>query len=119
VILRDIREPAHPERIGEPVTGPPSRIYDPAFRPDGASLAAAVTDGTAWLWDTSDPHHVTRSAVLGPFEGPTFTVAISPDGSLLAGSGGDQRIHLWPLDEGAAVDEWTTHVPDEPYTPPC
>ena len=141
VLLWDVHDPAHPERLGEPITGPPSRIYDLAFGPsgssgsDGTTLAAAVTDGTAWLWDTSDAHagrDAIRSAVLGPFDGPAFTVAISPDGSLLAGSGADQQIHLWPTDEGATIedicarvgdpmtrDEWATHVPDEPYDPPC
>lgn len=132
VILWDVDDPAHPVRIGDPITGPPSRVYDLSFAPDGASLAAAVTDGTIWVWDTGEMLQPARSAVLGPFEGPAFTVAVSPDGSLLAGSGADQEIHLWPTDEALAIDgicarvgdpmtgdEWTTHVPDQPFEPPC
>jgi WD40 repeat protein/transcriptional regulator with XRE-family HTH domain len=132
VILWDVTEPAEPRRIGEPITGPPSRIYDLAFGPDGTRLIGAVIDGSAWVWDTGDLRSPERWAVLGPFDGPAFTVAVDPEGSLLAASGGDQQIHLWPTDEAATTggvcarvgepmteDEWLTHVPDEPFNPPC
>src|SRR5690606_7889844 len=132
VLVWDIRDPAHPERIGEPITGPPSRIYDLAFDPRGEQLLAAVIDGTAWLWDTRDLTDVSRTAVLGPFDGPTFAVAVSPDGSVLSAGGGDQQIHLWSRDEEAVIDglcarvgdpmtrdEWATHVPDEPFERIC
>lgn len=132
VILWDVSDPADPGRIGDPITGPPSRIYDLAFAPDGTSLAAAVVNGTTWVWDTSDLRDPVRTAVLGPFDGPAFTVALSPDGSTLAAGGSDQQIHLWPTDEAATTasvcarlgdplteDEWSTHMPDEPYEPVC
>lgn len=132
VILWDLRDPSAPERIGDPITGPPSRIYDLAFSPGGELLVGAVVDGTAWVWDAGDLRAPRRTAVLGPFDGPAFTVAVSPDGATVAASGADRQIHLWPTDEAAVVaatcsrlgdplteDEWTTHMPDEPFEPPC
>jgi WD40 repeat protein len=132
VILWDVSDPADPERIGEPITGPPSRVYDLSFGPGGTTLAAAITDGTTWVWDTHDLPGAVRSAVFGPFDGPSFAVAVSPDGALYAGSGADQQIHLWSSDEQATIDgvcarvgdpltaeEWSRYVPDEPYEPPC
>lgn len=132
VILWDVGDPASPSRIGDPITGPPSRIYNLAFSSDGSALIGAVIDGTAWVWDTSDLESPRRTAVLGPYDGPTFTVAVSPDGSLVAASGADQQVHLYPTDEDAVIadvcsrlgdplteDEWLTHMPDEPFEPPC
>jgi WD40 repeat protein len=132
VLLWDVSDPAAPERIGDPITGPPSRIFDLAFGPGGTTLAAAITDGTIWAWDTPEDRDPVRSAVFGPFDGPDFAVAVSPDGSLVAGSGADQTIHLWPSAEQATIeaicaqvgdpmtaDEWARYVPDERYRPPC
>ncbi|HEY7068855.1 MAG TPA: helix-turn-helix domain-containing protein [Acidimicrobiales bacterium] len=132
VLLWDVTDPGDPERIGEPITGPPSRIFDLAFGPGGTTLAAAVTDGTIWVWDTPDLRDPVRAAVFGPFEGPDFAVAVSPDGSLVAGSGADQTIHLWPSATEATIDaicarvgdpmtadEWARYVPDEPFRPLC
>jgi WD40 repeat protein len=132
VILWDVSDPADPEHIGEPITGPPSRVYDLSFGPGATALAAAVTDGTTWVWDTHHLPGAVRSAVFGPFDGPSFAVAVSPDGALYAGSGADQQIHLWSSDEQATIDgvcarvgdpltaeEWSRYVPDEPYESPC
>lgn len=132
VILWDVAHPTAPRRIGDPIAGPPSRIYDLAFAPDGMTLVGAVIDGTAWVWDTSDLRAPARAAVLGPFDGPTFTVAVSPDGSTIAASGADRQVHLWPTDEAAVIadvcsrfgeplteDEWAAHMPDERFEPPC
>jgi WD40 repeat protein len=132
VILWDVSDPADPERIGDPITGPPSRVYDLSFGSGGTTLAAAVTDGTDWVWDMADPRDPVRSAVFGPFAGPSFAVAVSAEGALSAGSGADQQIHLWPSDARATIDAvcarigdtltadaWSRYVPDEPYDPPC
>ena len=44
-------DPAHPVRIGTPLTRPTSYVWALAFSPDGTTLAAGVTDGTVWTWN--------------------------------------------------------------------
>ena len=138
VQLWDVRDPAAPRRIGEPLTGPVSRVYALDFAPDGGLLAAAVTDGTAWVWDVSglesdgDRSTVTRHAVLGPVEGPLYTIAFAADGGTLVAAGGGSRLHTWPLDTAAltasvceavgdplTADEWAIYLPERTFEPPC
>ncbi|MGW0509268.1 nSTAND1 domain-containing NTPase [Streptomyces olivaceoviridis] len=92
VRLWNTRDVSHPTLVGRPLRG--SVV---ALSADGTLLAAEDdADGRLRLWDTSDPRH---PAGLATFELPGDTVgntvALSPDGRLLAAGG--QRVYLWDL----------------------
>lgn len=90
--LWDIRDVTHPRRVGRPLRG--SVV---ALSADGSLLAAEDdTDGRIRLWDTSDPRHPADLTTFG-IPGDTIgdTVALSPDGRLLAAGG--QRVYLWDM----------------------
>jgi WD40 repeat protein len=74
-----------------------------ALSADKKVLAAAYADGTALLWDVSDPSHPRR---LGSLPRPSaatalFSVAMSPFGPVVAVGGGGQRadgvVELWSI----------------------
>ncbi len=132
VVLWDLDDPAAPERLGEPVAGPTGRVYDLAFDADGGRLAGAVVDGRTWVWDVADPTEVTRVAVLGTGTSPMYTVAFHPERDLLVASGADGLVRRWELDTAQAAEaicarvgeviteeEWSLHLPERPYDPPC
>ena len=67
---------------------------NPAFSPDGKTLAAGTQSGTIRLWDA------TSRRPLSPLRGHTFGVsdiAFSPDGRMLASAGGDGALRLWDM----------------------
>ena len=51
---------AEPVRLARPLSGPASTMYSIVFSPDSATLAAASTGGTVWLWHVADPARATR-----------------------------------------------------------
>ena len=55
VILWDVRDPARPQRIGQPLTGHTDSVSSVAFAPDGHTLATGSGDHTVILWDVRDP----------------------------------------------------------------
>jgi WD40 repeat protein len=132
VILWNISTPTAPQQIGEPITGPVARVYDLSFDKQGNRLAAAVIDGTTWVWDTRDLRSPERIAVLGPADGAMYTTLFTPDGDALVGSGGDGQIRVWDMDVEAVIrhvcatagdpitkKEWHVYLRTTPYTPPC
>ena len=67
-------------------------VLSAAFSPDGARLAAGLSDGTARQWDVATGREIAR------FEGHeccVTSVAYSPDGSLLATSSKDATAKVW------------------------
>ena len=80
VWLWHLTDPAHPTRLGQPLTGPMNSAFSVAFSPDGKTLAAGRGDGTVRRWNLTDPAHPT---LIGqPLTGPTgvvASVAFSPD----------------------------------------
>ncbi|MFF4565544.1 hypothetical protein [Streptomyces sp. NPDC001435] len=90
--LWDIRDVTHPRRVGRALRG--SVV---ALSADGSLLAAEDdTDGRIRLWDTSDPSHPADLTTFGlPGDMIGNTIALSPDGRLLAAGG--QRVYLWDM----------------------
>jgi len=109
-----------------------------AFAPDGHTLATAGFDGTAILWDVTDPAAPRRLG--GPLTGHTDSVsavAFAPDGHTLATAGFDGTAILWDVTglqwlrahameracsiTGGGLDrsEWTRYVPGLDYVDVC
>ena len=73
-----------------------------AFSPDGNTLATGSFDGTAILWDLSDPTQPRRlGQPLTGHTGSVVAVAFSPDGDVLATGGVDDAAILWDLSNRA------------------
>ena len=95
-------------------------VYCVAFSPDGSSLASGNVDGTVKLWDVATQ---TRTATLthsdtdlynppatvgGTRSWSIYSVAFSPDSSILASGNGDGTIGLWDV----ATQQGTATLPD-------
>ena len=87
VWLWNLTNPAHPTRLGQPLTGPASLVYSVAFSPDGKTLAAGSYDGIIRLWNLPPNVLLTSQAILS-------SVAFSPDRKIVAAGSGDQ-VWLW------------------------
>ena len=68
-------------------------VHHVAFAPDGETLASASADGTVKLWD------VGTGQLLTTLTDNAWSIAFSPDGSLLA-TGGESTINLWGVQAG-------------------
>jgi WD40 repeat protein len=69
-----------------------------AFSPDGRTLAASDNFGNVWLWDTTDPDHLTQLGQplsAAPKNSFYASVAFSPDGRTLAAGDDGGNITLW------------------------
>jgi dipeptidyl aminopeptidase/acylaminoacyl peptidase len=85
---------------------------DFSFTPDSTRLLAGG-HGRVTIWDLAT-RKVTRSIRLSD-EG-NYSVAISPDGKMLAASGADERIRLVDLESGRTILEFEI---EEKGTVPC
>ena len=107
--LWDVQDPAHPVRLSSvPVVAsvpPHSGQFVPvAFSPDGRTVATGNGDGRFRLWDVADPRHPVLDVVLAVNRQAVHSVAVSPDGHILAtasattsnGPGGG-RVRLWDI----------------------
>ncbi len=81
-----------------------------AYSPDGRVVAAAYSDGTAGLLDAT-----TLEPLGAPFRvtamGYGETVAVSPNGELLATGGDDGTVRLWSIADPARPQALST-IPD-------
>jgi WD40 repeat protein/tRNA A-37 threonylcarbamoyl transferase component Bud32 len=95
-----------------PPTAPPSEehrveVAAVAYSPDGATLAAACSDGVIRLWDVSsgDLRHTLSGHVGG-----VSRLAFAPDGRTLASVGDDNALILWHLGTGQQLFTLATNA---------
>ena len=109
VWLWNLADPAHPARIGRPLTGPAGFVRSLAFSPDGKTLDAACeasvvggSNGKVWRWNLTDPARPARlGQPLTEPAGDSEPVAFSPDGQILAAVSADRKVWLWNLADPA------------------
>ena len=130
VTLWDCASPATQALI-ESLIGPGGHVMALRFSRSGDRLAAGLTDGNVWIWNTESIDAVTVHARV-PFRGNgVYALAFSSDDRHLFGAGPHHRICHWILDESLAVaaiksavgdaitaEEWSTLVPALPYARP-
>ena len=84
-------------------------VYSVVFSPDGAKLASASADGTAKIWRLSDSsvlYTLTGHSIFNPTNedenvyNSVWSVDISPDGTMLATTGADDKIRIWHMVDG-------------------
>jgi Novel STAND NTPase 1/WD domain, G-beta repeat len=143
VQLWNTADPNHPMPDGSPISGHSGTIDEMAFSADGRTLATASWDGSVRLWNVADPTRPTSLAVMGrePSMIVFASVAISPDGQLLAATGVGlvksvgAETWLWKIDpDKAAADvcaasrsfgppitqvQWRQYFSGQAYRPPC
>jgi WD40 repeat protein len=102
-----------------------------AFNRSGSRLAAGLTDGNVWIWNTENIDDALVHARVPTRGGGAYAVVFSPDGRHLFGAGPQHRINRWILDGADAktairtaaggpitAEEWSTLIPTLPYAPP-
>lgn len=60
--LLGLADPAHPTRLGPPLTGPADFVDSMAFSPDGRTLAAGSYDDKVWLWNRDVDDAIQRTS---------------------------------------------------------
>jgi WD40 repeat protein/transcriptional regulator with XRE-family HTH domain len=98
VRLWDMADPAHPQPVGEGITGADDTLYSVAFSPDGTLLAAVSNDKSLRLWDVSDPA-APRPAATVTAAASLHSVAFRPNGRLLASGGADGSVSLLDISD--------------------
>jgi WD domain, G-beta repeat len=137
VRLWDVRDPAHPKRLGQPLTGYRDAVTAVAFSPDARTLATASDDKTVTLWDVGNPIPARLGIPLNDHDQAVVALAFSPAGFILATASEDQTVMLWDLSQLSALrihaveracaltggglnrDEWSSHISGLPYESTC
>ena len=121
------------EPLGPPLTGHSAQVWSLDFLPggDGRYLVSGGADGTVLVWDLVEREPV-GPPLLGAVE--METMAVSPDGSLLALGALDTSglVQLWNLDlapwearactianRNLTQDEWHQYLGETPFAKTC
>jgi WD40 repeat protein len=92
-----LRSPGSGEILQTFVEQHTSAILSLAFSTDGLRLVSGSGDETTRIWDVDSRK---LSASYSPNIGPIFTVAFSPDSSLIAFGNWNQPLQLWSTETG-------------------
>ncbi|WP_147437667.1 WD40 repeat domain-containing protein [Streptomyces radicis] len=103
VRLLDMTDPAAPGVVATLRGRPESGVIDVAFSADGGLLAALHGDGELALWNVTDPAEPRQLGQLDVEEGVVDSLALSPDGSLLAHRG--DNVLVWDVSDPARPSE--------------
>jgi WD40 repeat protein len=116
--------------------GQASSVYTADVSPDGRLLADGGFAKTVIIWDISDPRQHTELVELPSFPEAIGTVVFSPDGRILAISGGSTPT-LWDISDlhhivlqpvqaacaivghGLSAAQWRAADIASPYQPTC
>ncbi|MEU6373801.1 AAA family ATPase [Streptomyces sp. NPDC046909] len=98
--LWNVTDPGRPVALGEPFgVGEDMGVQQLAFSRDGRSLAVLTgTHNTVQLWNVSDPAHPVphgKPVALRTRYAGADSMALSPDGRILAGAYDDRTLQLW------------------------
>ena len=80
---------------GAPLRGHKSRVWHVAFSSDGGRVLSSSGDGTLIRWSATPTRQI-----LQEHGSPVRSLAVSPDGKILAAGGDDALIRLWDLSAG-------------------
>jgi WD40 repeat protein len=83
---------------------PTTQLYDAAFSPDGAQVAAGGSGGTIWVWDIASGRLVTT--IMDSANGKPATVkavAFGRSSKELVSGNGSGAIHFWSLPDGGEL----------------
>jgi len=122
------------------LAGHTATVRSAAFGPDGRTIATVSEDGSARLWDLSEPGGRHQVRLLDVHGGLVVSVAFSPDGRTLATGSDDDTAVLWKMpsawpdhidmaqaarqaceiiENPISQAEWARYLPGVAYRPPC
>ncbi|MCM3922243.1 serine/threonine protein kinase [Frankia sp. AiPs1] len=106
LLTYDVTDPTHLTILSSTVHAHNDETTAQAI-PNSTTLATASADGTARLWDLTDPHTPKPLSRITLTAAP-LNLAISPDGHTFAAANADGTISLWNIRNPAAPEPLTT-----------
>ncbi|MCW5775229.1 MAG: protein kinase [Phycisphaeraceae bacterium] len=88
------------EVLWETALGRSHRSRRTVYSPDGATIAAACSDGSVRLLEASSGETL---RTFGPARGEVYAVAFSPEGRRIAAVNGDSTVVVYDVEDGGVV----------------